>query len=78
MTTPKPFVRRSGLIAWLETRGFTTAAIDEMIRAEVIPRQHFPHRKRKAASRSKKSPQTIQGYAWYNTAQVAKALAIDL
>lgn len=79
---PKPFVRLSGLIAWLENHGFTRSNVLDMVNAGTIPRKHIEHKKReskRAASRSQKStPKTIQGRAWYNTAHVAKALEIDL
>lgn len=45
-TTPKPFVRRAGLIAWLEEKGFTAAHVDALISAGVIPRRHHKHRRR--------------------------------
>ncbi len=64
ISNPAPFVRRAGLIAWLESQGFTKGKVDEMIRTGLIPKKFFSatrktlrvHSERQKKSRSSKHP----------------------
>jgi hypothetical protein len=89
MAAPKALVRRGGLVAWLETHGFTKHQVNGLIDAGVLDaaKVHIPHRPRveKRSSRSKtvpaadaKPPATINGRAFYRTLKVAELLRLTL
>jgi hypothetical protein len=89
MAAPKTLVRRGGLVAWLETHGFTKHQVNGLIDAGVLDaaKVHIAHRRRgeKPASRSKtvpaaddQTPAMINGRAFYRTLKVAELLRLTL
>lgn len=65
-TTPKPFMRRAGLIDWLGPLGFSPDQVDQMIRDGAIPRTIIPRTRTK-------NPR-----AWYKRDEIAAKLDIKL
>ncbi len=79
--TPKEFVRRGGLMAWLGSRGLPSQVVRDLIEAGEIQARHFPHCRRgtkRRAKASKQHPKLIKGRAWFHTPTIAAKLNIDL
>lgn len=75
----KEFIRRGELVTWLHRKGFTTAAVLDLIALGTIPAHHYPRRRRHSPAKgaTRRKPEIIKGRAWFQTSEVAKILKIQ-